>query len=48
MSAGFVYSEVRWSANLSLKKPRLDNDRTVSQRLCLFALWIQDITGKFK
>ena len=47
-NAGFVYIEEKWSANLSLKKPRLDADRTVSGRLFLFALGIEDITNFFR
>ena len=34
--AGFVYIEVNWSSNLSLKKPILDADRTVSEKTIPF------------
>ena len=47
-NAGFIYIEEKWSANLSLKKPRLDADSTVSGRLFLFALGIQDIIFCFR
>ena len=40
--------EENWSANLSMKKPRLDADITVSERLFLFALGIQYITYIFE
>jgi len=46
--AGFVCIEVKWLANFSLKKPRLEDDRTVSEMLFLFAQEIQYITYKFE